>query len=66
MRSNISVDTEWHNVEWPCPYCGGQFKAKLTDFAKRRTVRCSGDHTLKLSEDGSVTKVQRSIDKLGR
>jgi hypothetical protein len=66
MRIDIKVETEWHNVEWTCSHCGGHFKAKLTDFAKQRTVRCSGGHKLKLSEDGSVTKIQRSMDKFGR
>lgn len=49
-----------------CPNCGGTVKAKLDDFARQRTVRCSRGCNVRLEDaDGGAAgaaKAERDLE----
>lgn len=62
MKVNVSFDASWNELEWDCPNCdSGKFKAKLPDFTTGKLVRCSNGCEIRLTEDGSVTKIQKML-----
>jgi hypothetical protein len=50
-----------------CPICGTQMRTRLSDFQRKRAVRCRSGHLVQLTEDGnSLGKLDRSMRDLER
>jgi hypothetical protein len=64
---NISMRTQWNDMPFDCPQCGGTFTASVNDIEEGRTVRCSGGHDVVLNDTtGWTTELKRMLDDFGR
>lgn len=54
-------------IETECPECGSRVRFTIDDVAKRRTVRCSRGHLVKVQDEGgSARKASKALSDLDR
>jgi transposase len=54
-------------LETECPDCGGKIRFELEDVARRRTVRCSRGHSVKLKDEGGgARKASKALNDLDK
>lgn len=53
--------------ETECPDCDGRIRFTMDDVAKRRSVRCSRGHNVKLEDEGGTARrASKAMDGLDR